>query len=475
MLTRRRFQKLSFLSLFLSTLKGCGNVDRTDIKVNSVATNPELFILWERGYLAEENQGILELVAEWQQNTGKRVNLKLVSDDFIEQSLLEAWKNPYNLNAPDIVFSITFNQIIAPILAWEDKLLDLSDLIHPIASNFQPHVLPQVLYRNQVRGDRGYYALPIGQSDAYIHYWKDLLAEIGYTEADIPQTWDRFWEFWQTAHKQLRSRQYQELYGLGLCMSANGFDTIAAFQLFLDANNVAIGTHEQGLMIGNTDNRQKLIHVITEFVEFYRQGYVPPDTIEWSGSGNNIAFLNRKILMTLNMTLSIPKSQKLENSQYNRNAAQRYRNIGTLAGYPQKLDGTTLQAPRVLNQIIALKHQRPSQQTWEFLQYLLKPDNLQRLVHGFNGRILPTMPQLLNNPLWQDASDPHSAAALAIYNRPRLPEDDKLHPVFSQIYMQQLWAQIIQKTLKNQASPTQAADWGIMQIRKIWERFENRL
>ncbi|WP_225977450.1 hypothetical protein [Nostoc sp. CENA543] len=73
-------------------------------------------------------------MAEWQQNTGRKVNLKLVSDDFIEQSLLEAWKNPYNVNTPDIVFSITFNQIIAPILAWEDKLLDLSDLLNPIAS-----------------------------------------------------------------------------------------------------------------------------------------------------------------------------------------------------------------------------------------------------------------------------------------------------------------------------------------------------
>lgn len=475
MLTRRKFQKLSFLSLFLYSLKGCANVDRADVKLNSVAANQELFILWERGYLAEENQGILQLVEEWQQITGKKVNLKLVSDDFIEQSLLEAWKNPNSINTPDIVFSITFNQIIAPILAWEDKLLDLSDLIKPIASSFQPDILPQVLYRNQVRGDRGYYALPIGQSDAYIHYWKDSLAEIGYTEADIPQTWNEFWEFWKTSHKQLRSRQHQDLYGLGLCMSANGFDTIAAFQLFLDAHNVAIATQKQGLVLADTYNRTQLINVITEFAEFYRQGYVPPDTIEWSGSGNNIAFLNHRILMTLNMTLSIPRSQKLENSPYNHNATQRYRNIGTLASYPQKLDGTTLQAPRVLNQILALKHQRQSQQTWEFLQYLLKPDNLQRLVHGFNGRILPTMPQLLKNPLWQDSSDPHSAAALTIYNRPRIPEDDKLHPVFSQIYMQQLWAQIIQKTIKNQATPTQAADWGIVQIRKIWERFENRL
>jgi multiple sugar transport system substrate-binding protein len=474
MLTRRQFKKLSFWSLFLYSLKGCANLDRDDVKLNSAVANRELYILWERGYLPEENQGILQLVEEWQRLTGKKVNLKLAADDFIEQSLLETWKNPNSVTAPHIVFSISFNHIIAPLLAWQDKLLDLSEVIKPIASSFQTDVLPQVLYRNQVRGDRSYYALPIGQSDAYIHYWKNSLAEIGYATTDIPREWDKFWQFWKTAQTKLRSRQHPNLYGLGLCMSANGFDTIAAFQLFLDAHNVAIANYENGLVLADTQNRQQLIHVISEFVDFYRQGYVPPDALEWSGSGNNIAFLNRQILMTLNMTLSIPRTQKLESNQYNRNAAQRYQDIVTLANYPNKLDGTTLQAPRVLNQILALKHRQQSQDTLDFLRYLLQPDNIRRLVRGFNGRILPTMPQLLNDRLWQDPADQHSAAALAIYNRPRLPEDDKLHPVFSQIYMQQLWAQIINRAIHQDASPTQAADWGIAQIRQIWQSFEKR-
>lgn len=475
MITRRKFQKLSFFSLLLSSLKGCNKLDKSDLKLNSAVANPETFILWERGYLPGENQGILQLVAAWKQLTGKKVNLKLVSDDFIEQSLLETWKNPNNVKAPNIIFSITFNQIIAPLLAWEDQLLDLSDLIEPIASSFDPDVLPQVLYHNQVRGDRSYYALPIGQSDAYIHYWKDSLAEIGYTETDIPQEWHQFWQFWKTAQTQLRSHQHPDLYGLGLCMSANGFDTIAAFQLFLDAHNVKIATHQNGLVLNDTNNRQNFIRIIEEFADFYRQGYVPPDTLTWSGSGNNIAFLNHRILMTLNMTLSIPRSQKLENNQYNQNAAKRYRDIGTLATYPKKLDGTTLQAPRVLNQILVLKHSQNSQDTLDFVQYLLKPENIRQLIHGFNGRILPTMPQLLNDPLWQDPSDHHSAAALAICNRPRLPEYDKLHPIFSHIYMQQLWAQIIHRVICKNASPTEAANWGIEQIQNIWQSFENKL
>ncbi|MBD2204717.1 MULTISPECIES: ABC transporter substrate-binding protein [unclassified Calothrix] len=473
MLTRRQFKKLFFLSLLFSGVKSCTHSKKTDERVNS-ATSQELFILWERGYLSEENQGIMQIVAGWQRYTGQKVNLKLVSDDFIEQTLWETLTNPNNGKEPDIVFSITFNKIIAPLLAWEDKLLDLSEVIEPIASNFQADVLTQVLYQNRVQGDRSYYALPIGQSDAYIHYWQDSLAEIGYEESDIPQEWHEFWQFWQTAQTKLRSRQYPNIYGLGLCMSASGFDTAAAFQLFLDAHNVAIANHQDGLVIVETQNRERFTEAIAEFTNLYRQGYIPANALDWSGSGNNIAFLNRQVLMTVNMTLSIPRTQKLENNQYNQSARQRYQDIGTLITYPKTMNGTTLQVPRVLNQILAIKQERKSQNTIDFLRYLLQPDNLQRLIQGFNGRILPTMTQLLKDPMWQEPADPHSAAALAIYNQSRLPEYDKLHPVWSQIYTQQLWSQIIHRVILTNASPKQAADWGIEQIANFWQKYEKK-
>lgn len=73
MITRRQFQKLSFSSLFLSGIKGCVNLDRTELKLNSPVANPETFILWERGYLPGENQGILQLVAAWKRFTGRKL------------------------------------------------------------------------------------------------------------------------------------------------------------------------------------------------------------------------------------------------------------------------------------------------------------------------------------------------------------------------------------------------------------------
>lgn len=476
MLTRRQFEKLSFLSLIYS-LKQCSSLDRSHLSYKSSPTASEaseIFILWERGYLAEETQGILQLSEEWQKISGNKIKLKLVSDDFIEQSLLEFLKNSNTEKPPDIVFSITFNQIIAPVLAWQDKLLDLSDLIQPIESKFYPDVLPQTFYWNQVRGERSYYAIPLGKSDAYLHYWKDSLAKVGYSEADIPRDWNLFWEFWKTAQTELRSHQISDLYGLGLCMSANGFDTSAVFQLFLSAHDVSIIDQDR-LVLADSQNRQRFIETITQITDFYRQGYVPPDALEWPGSGNNIAFLNHRVLMTINMTLSIPRSQKFENNKYNQNAAKRYQDMGTLITYPNTLNGKVIQVPRVINQILVLKHRPQSQGVLDFLQYLLQPDNLKRLTHGFNGRIVPTMPSLLNDPLWQNPADPHSRAALTICHQPRPHQQEDLHPVQSQIYVQQLWAQIIHQTLKGNTSPIQAADWGIAQIQQFLENLGHRL
>ncbi|HEY9825041.1 MAG TPA: ABC transporter substrate-binding protein [Stenomitos sp.] len=471
MLTRRKFQKLSFLSL-LAFLKGCSSSNEPNLHYQSTLKNTELLILWERGYLPEESKGIIELVQEWQHLSRKKVNLKLVSDEFIEQSLFQVLSKSKNAIIPDIIFSVKFNSSIAPILAWQDKLLDLSDVIKPIESRFKADALSKVIYRNLVGNNNSYYALPIGLSDAYIHYWKDSLAEIGYDESDIPKEWNQFWQFWQTAHTRLKSQHHHSMHGLGLCLSANGFDTSAAFQMLLEAQNVTIMTPRKGLVISEPRNRQRFIDVITELTDFYLKGYIPPEALEWSGSGNNIAFLNHRVLMTLNMTLSIPRSQKLENNQYNQNAAQRYQEIGTLATYPNKIDGTPMYGVRTINQILAPKHSRHPKQVLDFLSYLLKPNNIKRLVSGFNGRILPTMPELLNDPLWQDASDPHLAAALGMYHQPRLSEAPEVSLLLSQIYTKQLWAQILHQTIQANTSPTQAADWGIAQINTIWEELE---
>ncbi|MEB3269402.1 MAG: carbohydrate ABC transporter substrate-binding protein, partial [Leptolyngbya sp.] len=69
---------------------------------------------------------------------------------------------------PDVIYSIGIDASLAPKLSWRDQLLDLSDVVLGAQDRYTPVALSQVFYRNQVLGERSYYALPLWQAEDYI-------------------------------------------------------------------------------------------------------------------------------------------------------------------------------------------------------------------------------------------------------------------------------------------------------------------
>lgn len=175
--------------------------------------------------------------------------------------------------------------------------------------------------------------------------------------------------------------------------------------------------------------------------------------------------------MTQNLTLSIPLTQKLPLNAYNQDAAVRYQQIVTI-DRPLKPDGTELLTRKGIKQAIVPKASLHPTATKEFLSYLVEPETLNRLIQGFKGRVLPVTPELFENSMWQDKTDPHLSAALKIYNRPSLIPHEVTHSAFSEVQSQQLWAQTILKIAQEQVSSAKAADWAIEQIKTIWTQWE---
>jgi multiple sugar transport system substrate-binding protein len=349
--------------------------------------------------------------------------------------------------------------------------LDLSEVIQPIQDRYTSVALSQVNYQNQVLGERSYYALPLWQAEDYIHYWGNLIESIGFTPTDVPMEWESFWKFWQSTQNQLRSQGHPDIHSIGLCMSDIGFDTYTTFMMFLDAHNVEVVNPDGEFLLGTAKNRQRMIAAVDEYTRFFLEGYVPPAALEWGGGGNNSSFINGNILMTLNLTLSIPLTQKLPASQYNQDAANRYQQIVTI-GRPQKPDGTDLLTRKGIKQAIVPKSSPHPEAAKAFLAYLVEPENLNQLITGFKGRVMPVMPALLESPLWTDSTDPHLKAALDIYQRPSVVPYEVMHSAFSEVQSQQLWAKTILQVLKENASATEACDWAINQIKSIWTEWE---
>ena len=474
MLNRRRFNQMSLGALGLGLASCNQSKYLTNTTSGQSSSNADLLIWWEQGFLPEENEQINQLIRRWEQKSGKVVDLKLLPVALIDQQLTNFIGQSESNQIPDIVYSVGVDASLAPKFAWQDQLVDLTDVITPIKQKYTSIALSHVFYHNQVRKERSYYALPLWQSDDYLHYWESMIEEIGLTQQDIPREWNQFWQFWRMSQKELRAKGRSQIYGVGLCMSAIGFDTYTSLRMFMDAHNVNVVNESGEFLLRKPENRQQFITALQEFTNFYLQGYTPPQSVRWAGAGNNNSFLNSEILMTQNLTMSIPLTQKLSHPQYDRDAIARYRQIMTI-DRPLKVDGGELLTRKGTKQAIVPKNGKNPELAKEFLSYLVSPDNLMSLLKGFKGRVFPVMPELLKDPFWNEPNDPHLSSALKIFARPSYIPYEVMHSAFSEVQNQQLWAKTVLKVVQDKASVVESADWAITKIQNILQLAEKKV
>jgi multiple sugar transport system substrate-binding protein len=152
----------------------------------------DLMVWWEEGYYAEEDEAIREIVAAFEQESGKQVELTFYEDAELLHKLATALEGG---RPPDFSWGIELSEYLSS-WAFEDRLVDLSDAIGHFSDLFDPEVLDWVRVLNGRTEQKALYGLPIGSSTTHIHVWKSLLERAGLTLADIPKEWEAFWSFW---------------------------------------------------------------------------------------------------------------------------------------------------------------------------------------------------------------------------------------------------------------------------------------
>ena len=154
----------------------------------------DLVVWWEKGYDDQENEAVREIIAAFEQETGKQVELDLPSYDDSQvkvQAAVEAGQ------PPDFLFgggntAYSFGQ-----WAYEDRLVDLSDQILPVREPVRPGwACASRPCSTRKTGRRALYALPMGFATNHVHVWRSLLEQAGFTLDDIPNQWEAFWAFW---------------------------------------------------------------------------------------------------------------------------------------------------------------------------------------------------------------------------------------------------------------------------------------
>src|SRR5262245_19043964 len=113
----------------------------------------DLVVWWEKGFTTQEDEAIRETVAAFEQGSGKRVELVFYEQAELPERLKAALETD---RPPDFAFGIRTASYI-PAWAFDDQLIDLTDIVVLFSNLFDPDALAWYVLLNQKTGQRALY------------------------------------------------------------------------------------------------------------------------------------------------------------------------------------------------------------------------------------------------------------------------------------------------------------------------------
>src|ERR1700738_1000572 len=388
--------KMSRRSVIRSSLglAAAGTLARPFI-ANAAATTAEVW--WAQGFVQEEDVGFKKVVVDYQKASGNTIELSIVPFAPLRQKIVSAVTSGV---VPDMFFC-TPSEIIA-LYAWDDKLVDVSDVIESQKEEYTETALLSTYCYNSIEKKRGYYGVPFTMDVLPNHIWRPLVEKAGYKIEDIPKTWDAFYDFFKEVQKKLRAQGVRNVYGLGLNTTTNGGDPNAVFNYFLIAyGGQDMVTKDGKLHLDEPQVGDAAIKALTYPATAYKDGFVPPGAINWNDADDNNAFHAKQIVMDLDGTLST------EVAVLSQGKKQDYDDIITM-GLPLSNDGRPVPSEALHTGGVIPRGAKNVEVAKDFLKFLIQPEVLNAYLKAGLGRNIPCMPSIAKNDPWWLA-DPHRA------------------------------------------------------------------
>src|ERR1700732_3224800 len=210
-----------------ASLLAAGSVTRPYI-ANAAATTAEVW--WIQGFVPEEDAAFKKIVADYEKASGNRIDYSIMPYAPLRQKIVAAVTSGV---VPDL-FQNTPAEIIA-LYAWQDKLVDVSDVVETQREEYTETALLTVRCYNNVEKKRSIYGVPYTVGASMNHIWRPLVEKAGYQISDLPKTWDAFSDFFKDVQKKLRAQGMRNVYGLGFQLATIGGDCNARANDFLIA------------------------------------------------------------------------------------------------------------------------------------------------------------------------------------------------------------------------------------------------
>ena len=423
------------------------------------ARSADLVVWWDEGFYPGEDEAVREIVAAFEQRSGKEVEFVQYPDNELPKKVVAALaaREP-----PDFLFG---NLVTWQRWAYEDQLVALEDVLGPALNLFDADAIGSATLLNGRTGERRLYGLPMGRRSNHLHVWNSLLESGGFALADIPTEWDAFWSFWcdqvQPAVREALGRD--DIWGIGLPMSAQ-VDTENELEQFQLAYEAPWLDGDRRLQVDDPEIREGMIKALDAYVSIWRKGCTPPGSVSWTSADNNKAFLAQTVVMTANASLSVPGALRTERPD------DYYKNAATI-DWPAGANGQPLVINGGIVFAVIFKEGRNPAIAGDFVRFLVEEGWLAHWIDFAGDRWLPPMRKLLDQPFWLDSSDPHRMrAAVQILARTHhyaglgvRDNEARSGPIGDE----EIWGNAVHRVAADGISPEQAIDEAIARIKQI--------
>ena len=420
-------------------------------------------VWWQQGFVPEEDESLRNTVAGYEKASGNKIDLSIIPFGPLMQKEVAALTSG---DVPDVQSHDAGSQNLVPQSAWDDKLVDLTDIVEPMKSQLHPTAYLAAQYYNSAAKKRSFYLAPFKINATPVHIWSSLVEKAGYKLADAPKTWDAFFDFFKPMQKKLRDQGMRGVYAMGLQPTTVGpNDGNVLFHHFLIANGgYGFITPDGRAHLDDPQIKEAIIKSLTYITTAFKDGYVPPGALSWNDADDNNAFHAKQFVMDLDGTISTEVALIHEKAQYD--------DMVTL-GLPLDNAGKPCPEQILVEGAWIPKGAKNLAVAKEFLKYLIQPQAMNAYLKAGLGRWLPTIPGLIKTePYWLDPADPHRKAYVeeGLVN-PTLAPYAVFNPGYGAANAQQIWGVAHADIIQHGMSPKKAAETALKKIEGILAKY----
>jgi multiple sugar transport system substrate-binding protein len=419
-----------------------------------------------QGFIPQEDDAFKKLATDYTKVSGNKLDYSIMPFMAQNQKTISALSSG---DVPDLIFMDAPGTIL-PQNAWDDKLLDVTDVVSGYESQLTETAKLGSTFFDRVTKKRSYYLCPIKQGGTPFHIWGDLIEKAGFRISDIPDTWDGRWDFFKPMQKILRGKGMRHIYALGLQETTVGpNDGNGLYQHFMIAyGGGGIVTQDGKLHTDDPQVHEAAIRATTYLSDAYKDGFVPPEALSWNDADDNNGFHEKLFIVDFDGTLSTELAMINDKQAF-------YHDIVTL-GMPKYKDGTLIPNQIGVGGGFIPKGAKGADVAKDLMKYWMQPQVMNENLKAGLGRWVPAMPQVVkNDPWWLNSGEPCLAPYVheCVLSQ-TLPSYVGFTPAWGQVAAEQLQQGTVADAVKNGMTPTQAVDKAFKRMGEIFAQFSSR-